>query len=123
MTNISELATSVMAMFENYEGAHTAEKDELYLTEIRRLGIILTEYGVPFKPLCIHDGFQIIYDDPKTGDRVADAVCHSGSYGHQLGLLEIMGLVDENAVGDTVEGYLTGAEVAARMIRHFRDNQ
>jgi len=39
---------------------------------------------------------------------------------NEQGLLEIMGLVDEEELGDTVEGYLTAVEVFQRIFRHYR---
>lgn len=60
---------------------------------------------------------QVIFMDFQTGERVADCVCHSGSYGHEHGLIEAMGapLVDEEEVGDEVEGYLTAIDIMARI--------
>lgn len=43
---------------------------------------------------------------------ICDAICHSGSYGHEEGLLEIMGLTRN---GDSVEGWLTSEEVFDRI--------
>lgn len=55
--------------------------------------------------------------DACTGERVADCVCHYASYGHRLGLIEAMGapLVDEEEVGDDVEGCLTAIDIMARI--------
>lgn len=59
-------------------------------------------------------GTQVILFDSRR-KRVADAVCHSFSYGHEEGLLEIMGLgVEREVVGDDVEGWLTAEEVFKR---------
>lgn len=45
-----------------------------------------------------------------------DAICHIGSYGYQLGLLEIMGsLVNEIKDGDSVVGWLTAEDVIKRV--------
>jgi hypothetical protein len=58
------------------------------------------------------DGTQVIlYDD--CWQRVADSICHSGSYGHEDGLLEIFGLGVKNKYYD-VEGWLTADEVFNR---------
>lgn len=43
---------------------------------------------------------------------ICDAICHSGSYGHEEGLLEIMGLTRND---DSVEGWLTSEEVFDRI--------
>ena len=60
---------------------------------------------------------QVIFMDACTGERVADCVCHYGSYGHEHGLIEALGapLVNEEEVGDTVEGYLTAVDIMARI--------
>lgn len=53
----------------------------------------------------------------RTGERVADCICHFGSYGHERGLIEAMGapLVNEEEVGSTVEGWLTAVDIMARI--------
>ena len=38
------------------------------------------------------------------------------------GLLEIMGLVDEEEVGDSVEGWLTAEQVFERWQKHWLEN-
>lgn len=43
---------------------------------------------------------------------ICDAICHSGSYGHEEGLLKIMGLTRND---DSVEGWLTSEEVFDRI--------
>lgn len=60
---------------------------------------------------------QVIFMDFQTGERVADCVCHSGSYGHERGLIEAIGapLVNEEEVGDDVEGCLTAIDIMARI--------
>jgi hypothetical protein len=61
------------------------------------------------------DGEQIIvFDDD--GYRKWDAICTKYSYGHEKGLIEIMGdIVDIKRVGDSVEGYLTAQDVIDRV--------
>ena len=67
--------------------------------------------GEDAKPMDKHQ--IIVFDD---GVRSWDAICHRGSYGVNEGLLEIMGdIVDEEAVGDRVEGWLTAEEVIERI--------
>lgn len=60
---------------------------------------------------------QVIFMDACTGERVADCICHYGSYGHERGLIEAMGapLVNVEEVGDDVEGYLTAVDILARI--------
>ena len=59
---------------------------------------------------------QVIFMDFQTGERVADCVCHYGSYGHERGLIEAMGapLVNEE-IGDDVEGWLTAVDILSRI--------
>lgn len=59
---------------------------------------------------------QIIFMDAETGERVCDAVCHYGSYGHEKGLIETMGWPLCGLVYDDVEGYLTADTVYARLM-------
>lgn len=67
---------------------------------------------------------QVIFMDVRTGERVADCVCHSGSYGHERGLIEAMGapLVNEEEVGDTVEGWLIAIDIMARICELLPDD-
>lgn len=60
---------------------------------------------------------QVIFMDFQTGERVADCVCHIGSYGHERGLIEAMGapLVNEKEVGDDIEGWLTAVDILSRI--------
>ena len=44
-----------------------------------------------------------------------DAICHDFSYGHEEGLLEIMGSLVREDIGDEVEGWLTAEAVIERM--------
>lgn len=87
--------------------------------EMDKLIPMLCKADIPFD-LAIHMGRpQIIY--PSLENHVCDAVLHWGSYGHEQGLLEIMGLVDEDA-GDDVEGWLTAEQVFDRILDHYLDH-
>lgn len=90
------------------------------MTEMAKLATMLTNAGVPFE-MRDHwsDTKQICY--PNCENVVCDAVCFPGSYGYNEGLLEIMGLVDEDEVGDTVEGHLTAVAVFQRIYDHYRE--
>lgn len=88
--------------------------------QILRLGSMLQAANIPFEIRDCWDGYQICY--PFREECVSDAICHSGSYGHQQGLLEIMGLVNEEEVGDEVEGYLTAEQVFERWQKHWLEN-
>ena len=88
--------------------------------EIFKLETKLKAAGIPFvyhrqPDMC---GFQICY--PEDGEnRVCSIVLHSGSYGREQGLLEIMGLLkpDEEECDDVV-GYLTADDVFERIKAH-----
>ena len=82
-------------------------------TEINRLIEILntqgSRYPVNWKVVELYGRPQVIFMDPQNGERIGDAICHFGSYGHEKGLIEVMGFpfCDE---GD-VAGFLTADEV------------
>lgn len=60
------------------------------------------------------DGEQIIvFGD--NGDRKWDAICTKYSYGHEKGLIEIMGDIAKKHAGDWVEGCLTAQDVIDRV--------
>lgn len=93
------------------------------LTELDKLEKYLKAKGILYQRrdksfqlgLCHVEQHQIVVlaDD---GRRMWDAICQTGSYGYRDGLLEIMGspVVGESD-GDRVVGWLTAAEVIARL--------
>ena len=72
-------------------------------TEMMELAFGLRDRGIGFKMQSYFDGIQIV-----VGDFDWDAICHSGSYGHENGLIEVMGLPQ---CQDDVIGYLTAEDV------------
>lgn len=72
-------------------------------TEMMKLAFGLRDRGIGFSVKSFFDGIQIV-----VGDFDWDAICHSGSYGHENGLIEVMGLPQ---CQDDVIGYLTAEEV------------
>lgn len=72
-------------------------------TEMMELAFGLRDRGIGFKVQSYFDGIQIV-----VGDFDWDAICHSGSYGHESGLIEVMGLPQ---CQDDVIGYLTAEDV------------
>ena len=87
--------------------------------EMDRLIPMLCKADIPFD-LAIHFGRpQIFY--PSYDNCVCDVICHWGSYGHEDGLLEIMGLADASCE-DGVEGYLTAEEVFDRISKHYHSS-
>ena len=87
------------------------------MTEMKKLINLLEKSNIPFETRDCHGTIQVCYPSIKT--MICDAICHDYSYGHEEGLLEIMGLVDEDTVGDTVEGWLTAKEVYGRISEHY----
>ena len=71
--------------------------------EMMKLAFGLRDRGIGFKMQSFFDGIQIV-----VGDFDWDAICHSGSYGHEDGLIEVMGLPQ---CQDDVIGYLTAEDV------------
>jgi hypothetical protein len=89
------------------------------MNEMSKLIALLENAHVPYEARPHWDGtIQVSY--PNFENPICDAVCFRGSYGYERGLLEIMGLVDEEEVGDSVEGYLTAVEVFQRIFKHYR---
>ncbi len=80
-------------------------------TEMMKLAYGLRDRGIKFSIESLYDGIQIVVED---GDW--DAICHSGSYGHEKGLIEVMGLPQ---CEDDVIGWLTAEEVL-KMVDELR---
>lgn len=76
--------------------------------EIITLHDYLTDRGIEHIFRRLYDGYQIVVGDEW------DVICHGGSYGHERGLLEIMGKYVYNTI-DSVEGYLTAEEIIRRI--------
>ena len=93
------------------------------LTELDKLEEYLKAKGIRYQRrdesfqlgLCHVEQHQIVVfaDD---GRRMWDAICQTGSYGYEEGLLEVMGKpVVRKSDSDDVVGWLTAAEVIARL--------
>ena len=83
--------------------------------EIDLLEEYLRKKEKPYQRKDMDDGEQIIVYDEK-GYRLWDAICTRYSFGHEKGLLEIMGnIVDEKRVRDRVEGWPTAQDVIDRV--------
>ena len=78
-----------------------------YGSQILVLTTQMVYRGIPFEFKLLYDGYQIKTD-------TWDVVCHSGSYGHEEGLLEGYGKPFEDKFDD-VEGYLTALDVLERI--------
>ena len=79
--------------------------------EMMKLAFGLRDRGIEFSVKSFFDGIQIV-----VGDFDWDAICHSGSYGHENGLIEVMGLPQ---CQDDVIGHLTAEEVL-KMVDELR---
>jgi len=89
------------------------------MNEMSKLIALLEDAHVPYETRPHWSGsIQVGY--PNFENCICDAVCFPGSYGYSDGLLEIMGLVDTEEVGDTVEGWLSAVEVFQRIYKHYR---
>lgn len=85
---------------------------------IDKLEQLLKEAGVPCEVKDCYRGRQVVV---QVHNDVVDAICSEYSYGHDEGLLEIMGgLTEEEEKWDSVKGYLTPEEVAKRFIYCYR---
>ena len=84
-------------------------------TETYKLINLLIKAKIPFEVVELLDAPQVCY--PSKENCICDAICHSGSYGHNQGLLEIMGLNTDPT--DGVEGWLTAEEVFKRICEDY----
>jgi hypothetical protein len=75
----------------------------IYYKEMSKLAAGLQRRGTRFVIRTYQGGLQILCKG-----RGWDAICHDYSYGHEDGLLEVMGLPQCN--GDVI-GYLTAEEI------------
>ena len=84
---------------------------EFHPTEMYKLINLLIQRKADFR-VAEHFDTPMIFFRDANGSEIGDAICHRGSYGHENGELEIMGLdVTKEEYGDSVLGYLTAEEV------------
>lgn len=81
--------------------------------EMLELAFGLRERNIKFEIYSFFDGLQIWCDG-------WDAICRNGSFGHERGLIEVMGLPQ---CGNDVIGYLTAAEVLAMVDGNWVDDE
>jgi hypothetical protein len=93
-------------------------------TEIIRLHGMLAGNDIPHAITRFLDGWQIWYPATDHPDIcVMDAIEHMGSYGKEVDLIEIMGLLTpEEAEHDVVVGYLTAEDVFERIKKHLSES-
>lgn len=91
-----------------------------YISEMNKLAHMLAVTCIPYEVVkqTMYGTFKICY--PAEVGCICDVVCNPASYGHQDGLLEIMGLLtpDERKM-DSVIGWLDADEVFARISRDW----
>lgn len=90
--------------------------------EIRKLMRMLSDYGIPYSVYDMNDGINIQY--PGDDTFVCSVIEHAFSYGGQLDLLEIMGLLtEEERKHDSVKGWMTAKEVFKRIYNHYKEQK
>lgn len=88
---------------------------EIEYIEMGKLEWLLQEAKIPYR-IDYVIGMPSVRYYGHGENLICDAICHSGSYGHEEGLLEIMGLTRN---GDSVEGWLTSEEVFDRIFEDW----
>lgn len=88
------------------------------MTELKKLKKYLEDKHIKHITKKVFDLSSQEYDQiwvfDKDGKYSWDAICHYGSYGHEQGLIEIMGDIVRNTE-DCVEGWLTANDIIARI--------
>ena len=96
--------------YKSYETQSGGDPEE---NEIDKLIKILNDQGVccpiDWKVKELYGRPQVIFLNPQSEERIGDAVCHFGSYGHERGLIEVMGF--PFCEEEDVVGFLTADEV------------
>ena len=87
------------------------------MTQMNKLMNLLDIAEIPYEVTENLGTPQVWY--PSRKNVVCDVICHQYSYGGRDGLLEIMGLVNEEDIGDEVEGYLDAIEVFCRIFNNY----
>jgi len=80
----------------------------------------LVKNDIPFDVRRLYEGFQMFY--PNIENQVCDVIIHNSSCGHQEGLLEIMGLIEDEG-GDSVVGYLHEYDIFNAIFNHYINNK
>ena len=88
-----------------------------YYQPIMRLADLCEREGISFTVRPLFDGLQLLC--PSLKEKEFDVICHSYSYGHEQGELEVMGAIC-NSDDDNVEGYLTVEEVFERIKKYYK---
>ena len=81
----------------------------IYVGELNQLMLGLMKRDIEFTFTPFMNGGKV--DVPSQN---WDAICHDGSYGHEVGELEVMGSINTNPL-DSVEGWLSAEEILKRV--------
>ena len=95
-------------------------------SEIYRLATMLKQNNIPFDIESVFGGIHIAYPEFSTQDKacICSVILHKGSYGHEVGLLEIMGLLTKQERRfDQVVGFLTAQQVFTRIKNHWNSTK
>ena len=113
--NIVEAPVDFVPSFSGWELIGTKITD----TEMTKLINMMTKANIPFELTTdVYNNIDNQLWYPSYKERVCDVICHEGSYGGDMGLLEIMGLICEE--GD-VKGWLTAEEVFERIKEDYNE--
>lgn len=88
------------------------------MTEMMKLVELLENSAVPHEITRGSNYIQVWY--PNRINAVSDAIWDYGSYGYEEGLLEIMGLTENEGA---VEGWLSAEEVFSRWRAHYENTK
>ena len=94
--------------------AHSKRKCNTKYLEILYLERELLETDIHFTLYRLWDGWRIVIYDID-GNYLTDVIDHSGSYGSEDDLLEVMGAPVEDTNGDSVEGCLSVFDILKRL--------
>jgi hypothetical protein len=93
---------------------HSKSKCNTKYLEILYLERELLKTDIHFTLRRLYDGWQIVMYDID-GNYFADVVEHSGSYGSEDDLLEVMGALVEDTNDDEVQGCLSAFDILERL--------
>lgn len=94
---------------------YNKSKCNIRYLEILFLERELLETDIHFTLHRLYDGWQIVIYD-RDGNYLTDVIEHSGSYGAEDDLLEVMGaLVEDTNDDDEVEGYLSAFDILEKL--------
>lgn len=92
----------------------------LDFTEILKLKRMLEDAAIDFEFKYLNGGYQVLLTEGKIP--FLSAVTSIASYGRERGLIEIMGLLeDEELEENSVVGWIDAENVFQRIMKHFQN--